>query len=67
MWGLLIVLMPGFGLGVCLLSELWQAVCTRVPGGHRLRPRRDGFLSCRRGPLVLVRQVRAGRIAAASR
>src|SRR6266536_4988729 len=54
------------GVSVCCVSGGGRR-CPVCPGAHRLRPRRDGSPSVLQGPLVLVRRVRAWRIAAASR
>jgi hypothetical protein len=46
MWDLLIVLVPGFGRGVCLLSDRWQAVRARC-AGRAPAPTAPGWFSFR--------------------
>ena len=64
---LLIVLAPGFGCDVCLLSGAVAWWCPGCPGAHRLRPCRVMPPVVSLGLMVLVRRVLAGRRAAASR
>jgi hypothetical protein len=64
---LLTVLVPGFVSSVRLLSERRWLCCPVCPGAHRLRLRRDCSPFALTGCSVLVKRVRAWRIAAASR
>jgi hypothetical protein len=64
---LLIVLTPVLGIMSVLILCGGRARCPVRPGARRLRPRRGGPPSVSCGWFVLVRRVRAGRRAAASR